>query len=543
MAGLRPPERDIGVLRAPVRSSIILGGLFLIVVLGLGLFERLGAGGGFAAAAVIAAALALFALVGLFAHARRAADYYVADRSVSGSLGGLSGGAGLVGLIVVGLAGGALGTPAEIAGASIGLILGLLLHSVLVAPGLRRSGAYTAGDFLAVRLGSAWAQAGAAVVVLASSFLLFLVYLKFSAPLLATMFGLDADHALYAAALSMALAVLPGGMRSLTWASAVQYVTILFACLLPAGFLTLRGEAALGPGLDLGALLASVATPAEGASSQFALATVAAGFGVASLGQVTGRALAARSARESGTTMLWMLAFTAAAVASGLLTVELLSGTIGAETAAAARGDLIQLAALFGALPAVLAGLLLAGLLAALLAGGQAALFAAATAISHDIWDEIVDRTGTEGRRIVVARLAIAGLAGGGVIVARWETADAAALFGWALALAAAGLLAPLLAGLWWRRCNEVGAIAGMAAGFGFTSVILALSLLDPGRDDAIGDWAALSAPAAGIVGVLIAFVVSVAASLATPAAEIDLDVESRPDTGRDAPPIRERPA
>src|SRR5690606_38327065 len=88
--------------------------------------------------------------------------------------------------------------------------------------------------------------------------------------------------------------------------------------------------------------------------------------------------------------------------------------------------DLVQSAAIFAALPAALAGLVLAGTLAALFALGQAALFAAATTLSHDVWDESVDRKGPEGRRIIVARLIVLAVAALGALTAlRWD-ADAA---------------------------------------------------------------------------------------------------------------------
>ena len=60
MARLLPPERDIGVLHAPVRSCIAVVGAFLVVVLALALLERLGIDSGAALTGIVGAALRAF---------------------------------------------------------------------------------------------------------------------------------------------------------------------------------------------------------------------------------------------------------------------------------------------------------------------------------------------------------------------------------------------------------------------------------------------------------------------------------------------------
>jgi hypothetical protein len=107
MAWLMPPERDIGVLKAPIRSTLGLLGLFLAVLLAFGLLERLGLEAGLAPLGVIGAAVALFVFAALLAHSRRAVDFYVADRRLSSAFGGLAAAGGFAGLLTIGLAGGA----------------------------------------------------------------------------------------------------------------------------------------------------------------------------------------------------------------------------------------------------------------------------------------------------------------------------------------------------------------------------------------------------------------------------------------------------
>ena len=50
----------------------------------------------------------------------------------------------------------------------------------------------------------------------------------------------------------------------------------------------------------------------------------------------------------------------------------------------------------------------------------------------------------------------------------------------WAVSLAAAGLFPVLVMGIWWKRANTAGAIAGMIAGFGLTLLYLVVTRYYP---------------------------------------------------------------
>ena len=190
------------------------------------------------------------------------------------------------------------------------------------------------------------------------------------------------------------------------------------------------------------------------------------------------------------------------------------------------------------------AGLVVAGAGAALFALGQAALFSAAAVISHDVYDEILDRRGPEGRRIVMARLIMVGVAAAAAALTPLWQASAPELLQWAMALAAAGSFAPLVLGLWWRRCNEIGALSGMVAGFGFAGLIFLMAERIMPAAMVTSDWGDVRAPTAGMVGAMISFLVTIGLSLATPASKADAKALSLDAAaGRRQPPIRERPA
>jgi cation/acetate symporter len=238
---------------------------------------------------------------------------------------------------------------------------------------------------------------------------------------------------------------------------------------------------------------------------------------------------------------MWGVLFAAIIVFGGLALAELLAG---AAAPGFADGGVAGLALLLTPLPAVLTGLFLAGVLAALFALGQATLFAAATAISHDVFDEIIDKRGPEGRRIVAARLILVAVAAGAAMLVPLWQAEATVLLEWALALAAAGAFAPLVLGLWWRRCNEVGALSGMAAGFGFTTLVFLMDRDVISSTLVSSGWANVGAPTAAIAGLAIAIVVTIGLSLATPAPEAEVQNLVKDTTsGRGGQPIRERPA
>lgn len=542
MARLLPPERDIGVLQAPVRSCLALTGIFLIVLLAVGLLERLGVEAGAALTAIVGAAFALFALAAFLSHSRRAADFYVADRKISGAFGGLASAGTFAGLLVIGLGAGAYASRTEFLLGAAGFALGYLVLGTVVAPNLRSYGAYTAGDFMGARFGGPWVRVMWAAIAFAVSLLLLVAQLKIAGPLIAALLRITPEHARYTVAAVTLIATLPGGMRSLTWTQAIQYFVIVLACVVPVAFLTIREPTVESTvAQDFGALLVTNFPPLESfATAQSVLPELLAAIGIASLPHLMARTLTAQSRVEASASMVWSVLFAILLAASGLVLAEFLIGM--GLPSPPPGGGVPQLAAVLVSLPATLAGLVLAGVLAALFALGQATLFAAATALSHDIFDEVIDRKGPEGRRIFVARIVLVAVAAGAAaLVPVWQ-ADASSLVEWALAFAAAGIFAPVVLGLWWKRTNDIGALAGMAAGFGFTFfVFLMAEGIVPTMTSS--DWANVGAPVAASLGLAASAIITIGLSLITPA-EVEKVEKLMDGTATDArPPIHERPA
>jgi cation/acetate symporter len=176
--------------------------------------------------------------------------------------------------------------------------------------------------------------------------------------------------------------------------------------------------------------------------------------------------------------------------------------------------DAIVLAgpSIFG-LPFVATALVAVGALAATIAAAKAIAFALASAIGHDIYSGVVDPHASAGRQLIMTRLATVVATG----FAAWFASEAGhSAFGIApaaIALSAAGLFPALILGVWWKRANATGAVAGIAAGGLLTATLIAehrfpgfLPFGRLGFDDLT----------AGILGMPIGFIAVVAASLIT---------------------------
>jgi cation/acetate symporter len=124
-------------------------------------------------------------------------------------------------------------------------------------------------------------------------------------------------------------------------------------------------------------------------------------------------------------------------------------------------------------LPYVISGLVAAGGLAAALSTADGLLLAIANALSHDIYYKIIDPTASTVRRLTVARVLLVIVAIIAAAVAGTRPAGIIQMVAWAFSLAAAGLFAPLVLGIWWKRTTAAGAIAGMIVGFGICAYYL----------------------------------------------------------------------
>ncbi|MFK3740396.1 sodium:solute symporter family protein [Massilia sp. TN1-12] len=130
-------------------------------------------------------------------------------------------------------------------------------------------------------------------------------------------------------------------------------------------------------------------------------------------------------------------------------------------------GDVLTLATPeIGGLPYVVSGLVAAGGLAAALSTADGLLLAISNALSHDIYFKIVDPGASTQKRVTISKLLLLAVAFIAAYAASQKPADILSLVGAAFSLAGSTMFPALVAGVFWKRANHAGAVAGMAAGF-----------------------------------------------------------------------------
>jgi cation/acetate symporter len=186
--------------------------------------------------------------------------------------------------------------------------------------------------------------------------------------------------------------------------------------------------------------------------------------------------------------------------------------------------DVVVLAAPeIAGLPFVVTAMVAAGGLAAALSTADGLLLTISNALSHDLYYRVVapDRAGS--RRVAVSKVLLLVVALAAAYVASMKIADILFLVAAAFSLAAATFFPPLVLGIFWRRANRWGALAGMLTGLGVTSYYMVTT--QPwlrgvfGVTTPIADcmWFGIAPIAAGVFGMPAAFATMLFVSRFTP--------------------------
>jgi cation/acetate symporter len=168
-------------------------------------------------------------------------------------------------------------------------------------------------------------------------------------------------------------------------------------------------------------------------------------------------------------------------------------------------------------LPYVISGLVAAGGLAAALSTADGLLLAISNALSHDVYYKLVDPRASTQKRVTISKLLLLGVAFIAAYAASQKPGDILSLVGAAFSLAAATLFPALVLGVFWKRANHQGAIAGMIAGF--TVCLYYMLHTNPTLGgSAAGQWFHIAPISAGIFGVPAGLLTLIGVSLLTPA-------------------------
>ena len=576
--------------------TIYVGGFAFFVVL-MAIFEAIGIPDRFIMWSYMAATIGIYAFIGIMSRTAQVSEYYVAGRSVPAIYNGMATGADwMSGASFVGMAGTLFVLGYDGLAYVLGWTGGYVLVAVLLAPYLRKFGAYTVPDFLGTRYGGNAARLVGIVVLFCCSFTYITAQVYASGIIASQFLGIDFGIAVFAGLAGILVCSMLGGMKAVTWTQVAQYIVLIVAYLLPAIWMSTVQFGIPVPQLTYGGALTQIAeyeqllevakphvapftnlSPLDYFSLIFCLMV-----GTASLPHILMRFFTTPTVREARKSVGWsllfifLLYFTAPAYAAfskfNLMGLFVGAGAeanyqlaftaipqwmvqwgsiaghqlvticgVKAETVAAiqaaceAKGfttgfpyselrlnnDMIVLSTpSIAGMPIWVVGLVGAGGFAAALSTADGLLLAIANALSHDVYYKMIDPKADAKRRLLISKILLIVVALAAAFLARTKPSDILSMVAWAFSIAAAGLFAPLVLGVWWKRATNLGGILGMAAGFGVTMYYLIGNVYGfdfvKGTGDEIS-WFGVKAISAGIFGVPVAFLVTYVVSLVTP--------------------------
>ncbi|WP_196822047.1 sodium/solute symporter [Arthrobacter sp. CAN_A6] len=462
---------------------------------------------GYAALVLVALSTVLIGIYGLRI-SRTTGDFYVASRTVrpwwnASAIGGeyLSAASflGVAGLILI--------SGVDALWFPIGYTAGYLMLLLFVAAPLRRSGAYTIPDFAQARLDSLLVRRVTSLLVIVVGWLYIVPQLHGAALTVRITTGLPSWVGPVAVVVVVALSVVTGGMRSITFVQAFQYWLKLTALAVPLVFILLRLGSA---GMPITAQGAAFTTDLDitGQASLYSTISlvIALLFGTLGLPHILVRFYTnpdGASARRTTLIVLGLLSVfyllpTAYGILGRIYTPELAGAGSADSTVLLLPGRIFD-----GVAGDLLSALVTAGAFAAFLSTTSGLVVSLAGVVSQEFFSGSV-----RGFRRAAVLSAVIPL----VFALLTDTQALAGSVGSVFAFTASTICPLLLLGIWWTGLTDVGAVAGMLTGGVLCGgAILSAALLGA---EAAPDFAWLQQPALWTVPA--AFLVTILASKAT---------------------------
>lgn len=456
---------------------------------------------------------------------------------------------------------------------------GYVLLALLLAPYLRKFGKFTVPDFVGERYYSRTARLVAVVCAIFVSFTYVAGQMRGVGIVFSRYLEVDINTGVIIGMIIVLFYAVLGGMKGITYTQVAQYCVLIFAYMVPAIFISMQISGNPIPQLGFGGNVAD-GTPllekldgmltelgftayTDGSKSMIDLFFITAALmvGTAGLPHVIVRFFTVpkvKDARKSAGYALIFIAIlytTAPAIGAfgiynminstsekeisnlpewvnnwsktGLIAIEDKNGdgkvqyvadkeanelTIDKDIMVLANPEVAQL-------PNWVVGLVAAGALAAALSTAAGLLLVISTSISHDLLKKSIMPNITEKNELMAARVA----ASAAVIIAGYFGINppgfVAQVVAFAFGLAASSFFPIIIMGIFSKRMNKEGAIAGMIAGLVFTAAyIVYFKFLAPDLNTADHWWFGVSPEGVGTLGMLVNFGVSLLVSRFTPA-------------------------
>ena len=556
-------------------------GGFLGFVVILAILEQLGLPDKYIGYLFIFITIAVYAAIGILSRTTQVAEYYVAGRKVPPVFNGMATGADwMSGASFVGMAGSLYILGYDGFAFVLGWTGGYILVAVLLAPFLRKFGAYTVPDFLGERYGGNAARVVGIIVLFFCSFTYVTAQIYATGIISSRFLGMPFELAVFIGLAGILVCSMLGGMRAVTWTQVAQYIILIIAYLIPVVILSTKVTGIPIPQLMYGEAVQKITSLETelGVAKHHAvpfthydpknyfLLIFCLMAGTASLPHVLMRFFTTPSVKAARVSVGWslffifLLYFTAPAYAA-FAKLEIYQNVIGQQIASLpawvdswtqvagllkindANGDgILQLAELtvnrdiivlatpeIAGMPYVIAGLVSAGGLAAALSTADGLLLAIANALSHDIYYKMINPQANAKARLIAARVILIIVAIIAAYLASTKPADILSMVAMAFSIAASGLFAPLVLGIWWKRTNAPGAIAGMIAGFSVCMYYIITTHKTFGIQNDL--WLGVNTISAGTFGIPVSFAVIIIVTLFT--AEPSKEIQDMVDNVR----------
>ncbi len=464
---------------------------------------------------------------------------------------------------------------------------GYVLLALLLAPYLRKFGKFTVPDFIGDRYYSQSARLIAVFCAIVISFVYVCGQMQGAGIVFSRFLEVDITTGVIIGMAIVFFYAVMGGMKGITYTQVAQYCVLIFAFMVPAIFISMLMTGIPIPQIGFGAELTEefgggrLLDRLDGMSEALGFATYTEGqrttqdvffitaalmFGTAGLPHVIIRFFTVpnvRDARRSAGFALFFIAilYTTAPAVAAFARTNLLTTVSNVEYTAVpewfskweatnlvsfedknndgriqylgdaeqneleVNRDIMVLAnPEIAGLPNWVVALVAAGALAAALSTAAGLLLVISTAVAHDLLKRSFMPAITEKQELLYARIAIfmAVLVAGYVGIN--PPAYVAQVVAYAFGLAAASFFPAIVLGIFQKRMNKHGAIAGMLAGFTFTAAyIIYFKTINPAADNAANWWLGISPEGIGSLGTLANLIVAIIISKFTPAPPKDV--------------------
>lgn len=249
----------MGSLTRLQRYYLYYTGSFLLFVLALAFFERLGMPPRWIGYAFLFFTITMYAAIGIASRTSDVSEYYIAGRRVPAFFNGMATGADWMSAAsFMGLAGTLYLTGFQGLAYIIGWTGGFVLVALLLAPYLRRFGQYTIPDFLGARYGGNAIRLVAVAAAILASFVYVVAQIYGVGVITSRFVSLQFEIGVFVGLAGILVCSFLGGMRAVTWTQVAQYVILIVAYVAPVAILSYNITGSAVPQVVYGKVLQEV---------------------------------------------------------------------------------------------------------------------------------------------------------------------------------------------------------------------------------------------------------------------------------------------